>query len=518
MPLPRKTARSANARVAETGSPTPTPTQVRYNDWPQVDLPAAETFEPSQPVSVIVPYFEAPAELELTLAALETQTYPRTLFEVVVVDDGSRPSLRPRPASPLDLRVVRQPRRGFGLARARNTGAQAAVHDILVFLDGDVLPEADMLKEHARWHHAVSDAVTVGFCNYVSVRGVDADDIRKRSGPLRALFADRAFDPAWTHKFLQVSDRMTATEHGIFRVVTGGNFGIGKAFYESLGGCDETFVRYGSEDTEFGYRAYAHGALLVPMPSHAWHQGRWSDNLTPAKERNLSIMRAKLVNHIPHPEFRPFAAGRTYTVPEVVVTVTAGKLDAHGALRTVETILADPARDLVARVETPDADADELAWLVERLRPDPRVTVAASGTALDEYPTAPFHVRVPADAVFERGLVRVLRTRIGNAVVASAVLDDGHTVSIVRGWALHRAHRTGKTAADFGTAITLHLRPWMFQEAVYGAHRGARRAGVPGRLLGEARRIRSFRSGWLFLMRLMRSLRRRLAPRSRADH
>ena len=323
-----KTERSAAARVARTGAPAPT--RVPHNDWRQVDLPAAETFEPSQPVSVIVPYFEAPAALDLTLAALETQTYPRDLFEVIVVDDGSRPSLAPRSTSSLDPRFVRQPRRGFGLARARNTGARAAAHDILVFLDGDVLAEADMLKEHARWHHAVSDAVTVGFCNYVSTRGVDADRIRKRSGSLRALFADRPFDPSWTDEFLGVSDQMTATEHGIFRVVTGGNFGIGKAFYRSLGGFDETFVRYGSEDTEFGYRAFAHGGLLVPMPSHAWHQGRWSDNRSPAKERDLSIMRAKLVNHIPHPDFRPLAAGRIYAVPETVVTVTAGKLDARG--------------------------------------------------------------------------------------------------------------------------------------------------------------------------------------------
>ena len=515
-----KTERSAAARVAGTGAPAPT--RVPCNDWRQVDLPAAETFEPSQPVSVIVPYFEAPAALDLTLAALETQTYPRDLFEVIVVDDGSRPSLAPRSTSSLDPRFVRQPRRGFGLARARNTGARAAAHDILVFLDGDVLAEADMLKEHARWHHAVSDAVTVGFCNYVSTRGVDADRIRKRSGSLRALFADRPFDPSWTDEFLGVSDQMTATEHGIFRVVTGGNFGIGKAFYRSLGGFDETFVRYGSEDTEFGYRAFAHGGLLVPMPSHAWHQGRWSDNRSPAKERDLSIMRAKLVNHIPHPDFRPLAAGRIYAVPETVVTVTAGKLDARGALRTVETILADPERDLVARVETPDADADELAWLVERLRPDPRVTVAASGTALDEYPTAPFHIRIPAGAIFERGLVRVLRTRIGNAVVASAVLADGCTVSIVRGWALHRARRTGKTAADFGTAITLRLRPSMFRDAVDGEHRGGPgigRAGVVGRLLGEVRRVRTFRSGWRLLMRLARALLRRLAPRPRdVDH
>ena len=74
------------------------PASVRYNDWRQVDVPAPEAFVPTLPVSVIIPYYQTPAEtLERTLAALEGQAYPRDLFEVVIVDDGSEPPLeRPR--------------------------------------------------------------------------------------------------------------------------------------------------------------------------------------------------------------------------------------------------------------------------------------------------------------------------------------------------------------------------------------------------------------------------------------
>ena len=160
--------------------PAPRPATVPYNDWRQVALPAAETFTPSLPISVIVPCYQAPAALALTLAGLEGQHYPRHLFEVVIVDDGSDPPLSPPPSTPLDVRVVRQERRGFGLARARNTGARAAAHDLLVFLDGDVIAEAGLLAAHARWHHAVSAALTLGFCAYVSVAGVDAAAIRRR--------------------------------------------------------------------------------------------------------------------------------------------------------------------------------------------------------------------------------------------------------------------------------------------------------------------------------------------------
>ena len=132
----------------------PPPRLVWYNDWRQVAAPALGAFTPELPVSVVVPYCAQPQELARTLAALERQTYPRELFEVVVVDDGSpQPLARPR-STPLDLKVARQEDLGFGLARARNTGARAAAHDVLLFLDADMLPEAGWLAAHARWHHA----------------------------------------------------------------------------------------------------------------------------------------------------------------------------------------------------------------------------------------------------------------------------------------------------------------------------------------------------------------------------
>ena len=111
----------------------PPPQLVRYNDWRQVTVPSPGAFVPALPVSVIVPYYAQPEELERTLAALEGQTYPRDMFEVVVVDDGSpEPLARPR-ATPLDVKVVRQEDLGFGAGagaqhgRARGVARGAAV-------------------------------------------------------------------------------------------------------------------------------------------------------------------------------------------------------------------------------------------------------------------------------------------------------------------------------------------------------------------------------------------------------
>ena len=150
-----------------TGRGVPPAQLVRYNDWRQVELPPLREFRPEFPVSVIVPYYAQLEELGRTLAALEGQTWPRELFEVVVVDDGSPEPLAEVGRSlleraPFAVRAVRQEDLGFGLARARNRGARAATHEVLVFLDADLLPEADWLMAHARWHHAAPDVVTLG--------------------------------------------------------------------------------------------------------------------------------------------------------------------------------------------------------------------------------------------------------------------------------------------------------------------------------------------------------------------
>ena len=259
----------------------PPPNRVRYNEWPRVAVPDAGAFTPTEGVTVVVPHFEAPGELALALAALERQRYPRGLLEVVVVDDGSRTPPRLAPSS-LAVRLVRQEDRGFGLARARDTGARAARHDILVFLDGDVVADEGLVAAHARWHHAVADAVTVGFRAHVDPAGVDAAAIAS-AGCVAGLFG-KAAEPPWTERHMARTDDLTSRHDDLFRALVGANFGIRRPFFAALGGFDVSFTGYGGEDLELGYRAYTAGGLLVPVrgghgvaPRHLARRARGED-------------------------------------------------------------------------------------------------------------------------------------------------------------------------------------------------------------------------------------------------
>ena len=490
----------------------PRPNRVRYNDWRQVPVEPLSRFVPRLPVSVIVLYYRNPKEtLERMLATLEGQTYPRELFEVVVVDDGSDPPFEPPGETPFRLRAVRQERRGIGFARGRNCGAEAAAHDILLYLDGDLLVEAWWIAAHARWHHLLSDAVTVGRYEDVPAEGLDPEAIRNRPGTVAELLAGRPRRPRSGAEHLLRTQDLTTRADDPFRALLGGNYGVRRDFYRSVGGHDDSFLRYGMEEIEFAYRAHTRGALFAPVPeAFALHQGTAGPGERRWHERHVRYNRAKCAHLIAHRGIRGRQPGRIFSVPQLVVTVAVGEAAASGAgpgdspdgrldrlLEAVATLLADRRRDLVVRLEVPSG-GEWGAWLREVFGPDPRVVFARRSSPLDEFPASPFHLEIPP-AAWERGfrkdLIHRLFGRLGDAVTAAAVLEDGARVSLTRTWALWRARRAGGTAGDYGDTRRVPVSVLKLRSAREAARPAdpASPPGFPGpaaRLLDRARDLR----------------------------
>ena len=97
--------------------------------------------------SVVIPTYNRPSQLRECLEALADQDYPRTAFEVIVVDDGSTESLRGIDdlfRAKLPLVFLRQ--QNAGPASARNTGAQHAKGRYIAFTDDDCVPARDWLR------------------------------------------------------------------------------------------------------------------------------------------------------------------------------------------------------------------------------------------------------------------------------------------------------------------------------------------------------------------------------------
>ena len=94
-------------------------------------------------VSVIIPVFNDTERLHKCLAALETQTYPSELYEIVVVDNGSDKSIKNEIES--YHRVVSTYEAIPGSYAARNRGITLAKGKVLAFTDSDCIPKPNWL-------------------------------------------------------------------------------------------------------------------------------------------------------------------------------------------------------------------------------------------------------------------------------------------------------------------------------------------------------------------------------------
>jgi GT2 family glycosyltransferase len=96
-------------------------------------------------VSVVIPHYNDLAGLEICLARLARQTWPRDDFEIIVADNNSACGIAAVRAAAPGATVVPAPVQGAG--PARNCGAAAASGQVLAFIDSDCVPEAEWLAE-----------------------------------------------------------------------------------------------------------------------------------------------------------------------------------------------------------------------------------------------------------------------------------------------------------------------------------------------------------------------------------
>ena len=96
-------------------------------------------------VSVIVPVFNDSENLKTCLEALESQTYPKNLYEVIVVDNASDEDIES---------VVSQFEQALttheshpGSYAARNKGISLAKGDVIAFTDADCIPAPDWIEK-----------------------------------------------------------------------------------------------------------------------------------------------------------------------------------------------------------------------------------------------------------------------------------------------------------------------------------------------------------------------------------
>ncbi|MGI8459168.1 MAG: glycosyltransferase [Propionibacteriaceae bacterium] len=413
-------------RVHFAGCAAPTVIMVgdRYlvpdNRWDLLDA-----IEPPAPpsVSVVVPHFNAQSELDLVLTALGLQTHPRSRLQVVAADDGStvRPSIAA--LSGIEGIVVGQDRDGFRAAAARNLGAAAADGDVLIFLDGDTVPEPDYLTRLVRLPALAPDVLAVGRRRHADLAGWTTEQVAAwltGVGPAPDLLDE----PAWLRDAYADTQNLLRVDHRSYRSVISAVLATSRDLFTELGGFSEEFRAYGGEDWELAHRAYVAGAVFAHVPDAvAWHDGpdwagRNGADATAAKnDETLALARM-----LPDPEAR---GGGQWRLPAVAVELGFGGVAA--VLATARAAFSGDT-DAAVWVDHPDA-----ITVVRRLD-DSRIRVGP----------VPPHVRARAQAVLRletparvTGLSRLLRwsDQAGPLTLPTGRLVPGRTHARPRRWA-----------------------------------------------------------------------------------
>ncbi len=208
------------------------------------------SIRPSRPtLSVVLCTYNRAELLRRTLDSLCRQSLDKALFEVVVIDDGSKDDTRQvvlAYESLLPLRYSHQ--RNAGLGSARNHGVFLSRGDILLFLDDDDIADTRVLEEHLSAHRYFPDD-RYGVLGYTGLDPAIADD------PLMH-YVTRVGCFLFSYPSIKDGD---VRDFGCF---WGGRSSCKRALLLEYGVFNPVF-HFGCEDIELGFRLSRHGFKVV---------------------------------------------------------------------------------------------------------------------------------------------------------------------------------------------------------------------------------------------------------------
>lgn len=126
-------------------------------------------------ISVVIPTVDRSDSLTRMLASLERQSLCPTMYEIVVVDDGSTDDtavLCRQAADDGHITYVRLTR--TGIARAKNVGLLEATGHIVLFLDDDDIADRELLEHHVHTHRERPEleVAVLGFTTWAATLAV----------------------------------------------------------------------------------------------------------------------------------------------------------------------------------------------------------------------------------------------------------------------------------------------------------------------------------------------------------
>lgn len=247
-------------------------------------------------ITVVIPFYRELSLLDRTLASLALQDYPTYLWNVIIVEDGSledTQALVSKYCRTVNLRRVRQHRRGYRLSTARNLGIQESNSEVIILLDFDCVCLPSHVRQHVRWFEHSERVATFGLRRFVDLSELRPNDINywitclPNRPPVRSVSNNFKLEDKRSAELRYIKQHPFPCNcfHGC-------NVAFRRRDAICVGGFDADFDGYpGYEDIEFAFRLTQLGCFLVYEPdATVYHQENNAVTFSERREgRNVNL-------------------------------------------------------------------------------------------------------------------------------------------------------------------------------------------------------------------------------------
>jgi len=250
-------------------------------------------------VSIIVSVYKDTEALALILKSLKSQSLKP--FEIIVSEDGSSEEMKSFLNNYTSIKHVFQKDEGWQKNRALNNAIVNSSGEYLIFLDGDVIPYRNFIKEHITnsEHKKVLMGKRIELGKYIS--------LLLRQSYLSSSILEKLFIPLLP--FIALDKGARHIEDGFIlkngnpwgdkirqkkrKMIIGCNFSCFKSDMETINGFDEDYTKPSvGEDVDLMWRFKHFGVEIKSVRNlanifHLWHPRRWDGETV--KENNIIL-------------------------------------------------------------------------------------------------------------------------------------------------------------------------------------------------------------------------------------
>lgn len=226
-------------------------------------------------ISVIIPTYNRRELLEKTLASLSEQTLDRSLYEVIIIDDGSTDDSClsvEHFKQKIPLKYFYQNDEGFRVAKARNIGIYNAEFSTILFFDSGMIASSELLLHHYNLHKKLDDLILIGLSfgvnEYETRFGSEIEKIIDGHSIDEALILMSGMPELrdCRESYLSSVDFKLNEVNLPWVLFWTMHVSVPTAQLRNLGGFDEWFNSWGGEDVELGLRLYQAGCRFELLP------------------------------------------------------------------------------------------------------------------------------------------------------------------------------------------------------------------------------------------------------------